>query len=149
GQRARRDRPGSHVGQQPRRRQRGAPAHLRPGERGRIGELLPAQHLRDQARPHQVLIRRRRIAATGGQVDAPSEAERTRALELLERFGSNANSSMVRYPAAWRYFFATAAEGAVCYLRIERTVVAWGDPLCAAEDTGAVLEEFLSTMRTR
>ncbi len=97
-----------------------------------------------------MLIRRRRhTLSSDEEVDAPSEADRARVMELLERFGTNANSSMVRYPAAWRYFFATAAEGAVCYLRIERTVVVWGDPLCAAEDTGAVLAEFLPAMRAR
>ena len=89
---------------------------------------------------------RRRRAGDDG---APSAADRSRVAGLLERFGTNPNSFMVRYEADWRYHFGERIDGAVCYVRVGRTVVAWGDPLCAPDDGPALLGEFLRAMRAR
>jgi phosphatidylglycerol lysyltransferase len=67
----------------------------------------------------------------------------------LRRFGTNSNSFLIRYAGDWRYFFGTSVDGVVCYVRIDRTAVAWGDPLCAPDDAHALLREFLDSMRDR
>ncbi|HEX9235776.1 MAG TPA: phosphatidylglycerol lysyltransferase domain-containing protein, partial [Actinomycetota bacterium] len=66
---------------------------------------------------------------------------------LIGRFGTNANSLFVRYPAAWRFFVGSSSEGAVPYLLVGRTVIAWADPLCSDAERADLLGEFLTAMR--
>ncbi len=73
--------------------------------------------------------------------------DRERADALLRRFGHNPLSTLIHCEGPWRFFFADGAEGAAPYMQRGRAVVLWGDPLCAAEDTAAVVGEFTRAMR--
>jgi phosphatidylglycerol lysyltransferase len=76
-------------------------------------------------------------------------AERTRAIELLRRCSRSTESVLLRYDAPWRYLFGTSVEGVIGWIESHRVAVAWGDPVCAPGDEGALVAEFLSHVRAR
>ena len=78
---------------------------------------------------------------TGQEAVYPREA----VLELLRRHGRSPLSFLLRYEARWRAFLAP--EGAVCYLPSRKAAVVWSDPLCAPDDTEALLRRFTEAMR--
>jgi Phosphatidylglycerol lysyltransferase, C-terminal len=78
----------------------------------------------------------------------PAE-DRARALELIDRFGTNPMSFLVRYDAPWRFHFGRSAEGVVCYQESNGYAMAWCDPVCAPADRPALLLEFTRETRAR
>ncbi len=91
-----------------------------------------------------------RLADGQPSTDSTLESlERDRLLELLRRFGRNPGSFLVLYDAPWRYFVDPLAEGAVCYIEVNRTAVVWCDPLCAQDRVGGLLARFTRAMRAR
>ncbi len=66
-------------------------------------------------------------------------------LAFLRRFGRNTNSFLLAYGGC-EWFRSDTPPGLVAYVRSGRTCVIAGDPLCAPEDTVAVLQTFSQHM---
>lgn len=75
-----------------------------------------------------------------------TDEDREVVLEALDRYGGSPLSFLLRYEAPW-HSFVGGGGGVVCYLEAPRAAVAWGDPLCRAEELSALVEEFARAMR--
>ena len=77
------------------------------------------------------------------------DAQRSRLLELLERYGRNPNSFLAMYEGPWSLYESASIDGGVPYVLSHGTALAWGDPLCAPGDEPALVEEFTRVMRSQ
>ncbi len=82
-------------------------------------------------------------------MDRLDQGSRARLAELLGRFGSNPISFLTLYQAPWSLYESERVDGAVPYVEVHRTALAWGDPLCDPDDTSSLVAEFTAAMRAR
>lgn len=68
---------------------------------------------------------------------------------LTQRFARNPLSVLLLCENSWKIFHGTSVDGAICYFEAFRTAVVWSDPLCAEQDTEALLLEFRTHMKAR
>jgi phosphatidylglycerol lysyltransferase len=81
--------------------------------------------------------------------DEQSAFDRERLLALLGRFGTCPESFFVLYGAPWRFYSDARSGGVVCFVETHRTAVGWCDPLCAPDETPALLAGFKDSARSR